>query len=186
MKRWLIAMATFALVAAACTAGGGDDTPSAVDTASGASHEPVTLEMWGAWTGRELKQFNTIFDGFTEKYPWITVNSGGGVNDQKILAAINSGNPPDTVLSFTLDNVGQFCATGAWQDLNPYIEQSDFDVSQFPPSVEVLHELRGEPLRVAVPDGRSRVCTTTPTCSRQRGSTDRRRPLSSCRRTRRS
>ena len=32
MKRWLIAMATFALVAAACTAGGGDDTPSAVDT----------------------------------------------------------------------------------------------------------------------------------------------------------
>ena len=33
MKRWLIAMATFALVAAACTAGGGDDTPSAVDTA---------------------------------------------------------------------------------------------------------------------------------------------------------
>ena len=25
MKRWLVAMATFALVAAACTAGGGDD-----------------------------------------------------------------------------------------------------------------------------------------------------------------
>ena len=61
--------------------------------ASDASHAPVTLEMWGAWTGRELEQFNTIFDGFTEKYPWITVNSIGGVNDQKILAAISAGEP---------------------------------------------------------------------------------------------
>ena len=143
MKRWLIAMATFALVAAACTASGGGDTPSAIDTGSGASHAPVTLEMWGAWTGRELKQFNKIFDGFTEKYPWITVNSTGGVDDQKILAAINAGDPPDTVLSFTLDSVGQFCATGAWQDLNPYIEQSGFDVSQFPPSVEVYTSYAG-------------------------------------------
>jgi multiple sugar transport system substrate-binding protein len=145
MKRWLIAMATFVLVAAACTAGGSgsSDAPSAIDTGSGASHAPVTLQMWGAWTGRELQQFNKIFDGFTKKYPWITVNSVGGVNDQKIIAAINAGNPPDDVLSFTLDSVGQFCASGAWQDLNPYIEQSGFDVSQFPPSVEAYTTFAG-------------------------------------------
>ena len=144
MKRWLIAMTTFVLVTAACTAGGGSsDAPSAVDTGSGASHAPVTLQMWGAWTGRELRQFNKIFDGFTAKYPWITVNSVGGVNDQKIIASINAGNPPDAVLSFTLDSVGQFCASGAWQDLNPYIEQSGFDVSQFPPSVEAYTSFAG-------------------------------------------
>jgi hypothetical protein len=79
----------------------------------------------------------------SSKYPWITVNSVGGVNDQKIIAAINAGNPPDTVLSFTLDSVGQFCASGAWQDLNPYIEQSGFDVSQFPPSVEAYTSFAG-------------------------------------------
>ena len=101
MKRWLIAMATFALVAAACTAGGGGDAPSAVDTGSGVSHAPVELEMWGAWTGRELRQFNQIFDGFMEKYPWITVKSVGGVGDQKIVAAINSGEPPDVRDSLT-------------------------------------------------------------------------------------
>ena len=95
MKRWLIAMTTFVLVTAACTAGGGSsDAPSAIDTGSGASHAPVTMQMWGAWTGRELQQFNKIFDGFTEKYPWITVNSVGGVNDQKIIAAINAGTRP--------------------------------------------------------------------------------------------
>ena len=64
--------------------GGSSDAPSAIDTGSGASHAPVTLQMWGEWTGRELRQFNKIFDGFTQKYPWITVNSVGGVNDQKI------------------------------------------------------------------------------------------------------
>jgi multiple sugar transport system substrate-binding protein len=144
MKRLLVTVATFALIAAACTASGGDDeAPSPVDTASSASNEPVTLEIWGAWTGRELKQFNQIFDGFTEQYPWITVKSTGGVNDQKIIASINSGSPPDVVLSFTLDNVGQFCESGAWQDLNPYIEQSGFDISQFPASVEAYTSFAG-------------------------------------------
>ncbi len=47
------------------------------------------------------------------------------------------------MLSFTLDSVGQFCASGAWQDLNPYIEQSGFDVSQFPPSVEAYTSFAG-------------------------------------------
>ena len=65
MKRWLVAMATFALVAAACTAGGGDDAPSAIDTGAAASHEPVTIEMWGAWTSKaELQEFDKIFAGF--------------------------------------------------------------------------------------------------------------------------
>ena len=135
MKRWLIAIVTFALVAAACTASSSSNPPSAVDTGSGTSHTPVTITIWGAWTGRELQQFNQIFKGFTQKYPWITVKSVGGVDDPKIIAAINSGSPPDVVLSFTLSSVGQFCASGAWQDLNPYIQQSGFDVSQFPDSV---------------------------------------------------
>jgi multiple sugar transport system substrate-binding protein len=143
MRRLVVMFATLALLAAACTSGGEDTTASVIDTGSDASHEPVVLEIWGAWTGRELDQFNKIFDGFTEKYPWITVESKGGVNDQKIIAAINSGTPPDVVLSFTLDSVGQFCESGAWQDLNPYIEQSDFDVSQFPSSVEAYTSFAG-------------------------------------------
>jgi multiple sugar transport system substrate-binding protein len=150
MKRWLIAMTTFVLVTAACTAGGGSsDAPSAIDTGSGVSHAPVTLEMWGAWTGTELRKYNKIFEGFTEKYPWITVNSVGGVNDQKIIAAINASDPPDAVLSFQLDSVGKFCESGAWQDLNPYIEQTGFDVSQFPSSVEAYTSFGGS--RCALP-----------------------------------
>ena len=95
MKRWLIAMATFALVAAACTAGDSTDTPSVVDTASGASHEPVTLEMWTAWTSKaEIEDFDQVIAAFEEAYPWITVNTVKNVNDTKLLAAINSGTSP--------------------------------------------------------------------------------------------
>ena len=135
MKRWLVAIATFTLVAAACTAGGGDDAPSAIDTGAAASHEPVTIEMWSAWTSKaELQDFDKIFAGFEEAYPWITVKSVGNVDDTKQLAAINSGTPPDAMLSFSFDNVGKFCQSGAWQDLTPYMEATNFDLSQFPAS----------------------------------------------------
>jgi multiple sugar transport system substrate-binding protein len=137
MKRWLVALATFTLVAAACTAGGGDDAPTAIDTGAEASHEPVTIELWSAWTSKaELEDFDKIFAGFEEAYPWITVKSVGNVDDTKMLAAINSGKPPDAALSFSLDNIGKFCQSGAWQDLSPFMEQTDFDNSEFPDVVE--------------------------------------------------
>jgi multiple sugar transport system substrate-binding protein len=130
MKRLLAVVSVLAVMAGACTASGGSDTPATINPS--ASHAPVTIEIWGAWTGRELKQFNEIFTGFEAKYPWITVKSVGGVGDQKIIAAINSGTPPDVALSFTPDNVGQFCSSGAWQDLKPYMDQTGFDLSQIP------------------------------------------------------
>jgi multiple sugar transport system substrate-binding protein len=119
------------MVAAGCTAG----TPESSGSSGDGSREPVTITIWGAWTGRELKQFNQIFGPFEERYPWITVKSVGGIEDPKILAAIRSGKPPDVVLSFGLDSVGEFCATGAWQDLTPFIEADNLDLSQFPESV---------------------------------------------------
>jgi multiple sugar transport system substrate-binding protein len=134
MKRPRVLMAVMCaalVVAAACTAGGEDEEPQTLDR-DAENQEPVTIEIWGAWTGRELRQFNKIFDGFTEEYPWITVDSRGGVGDDQIIAAINSGKPPDVVLSFSLDSVGKFCSTGAWVDLKSYMEEDNFDSSQFP------------------------------------------------------
>ena len=80
MKRWLVALVTFALVSAACTAGGSDDEPS-INADASASHEPVTIEMWSAWTSKaELEDFDKIFASFEEAYPWITVKSVGNVD----------------------------------------------------------------------------------------------------------
>jgi multiple sugar transport system substrate-binding protein len=123
-----------AVFAVACTAG--SKAPTATSGSQGGSEQPVTITIWSEWTAkREIDAFNKIFSSFEQRYPWITVKSVTGVNDTKIIAAINSGAPPDVVLSFSLDNVGKFCQSGAWQDLTPFIQSDKLDLSQFPKSV---------------------------------------------------
>jgi multiple sugar transport system substrate-binding protein len=137
-SRTLSALIGLVLLGVACTAGGGTTQQSSAPPTinPSVSHEPVTITMWSEWTSkRELKTFNQIFDGFQKQYPWITVKSVGGLTDDKILAAISGGNPPDAVLSFGLDNVAKFCISGAWSDLTPFIQQDNLDLSQFPDAV---------------------------------------------------
>lgn len=132
-------LAAFALLASACTAGGGEDEPPpqpSVD--AGSEQEPVTITIWGEWTGREYKDWIRIYDRFEELYPWITVEPKGGINDNKLTAAINAGNPPDAILSFGVDNVGKWCESGAWMDLSPYITSENPEIgidmaATFPP-----------------------------------------------------
>lgn len=116
------------LGAAACTAGGGGSTSPPSVNVSAASNKPVTITIWTPWTGREYRQWRSIFAGFETQYPWISVETVPGVVDNKVVAAINSGSPPDVVESFTTDNVGKFCSSGAFQDLGPYIQQDGLDL----------------------------------------------------------
>ncbi len=131
MRRTLgVAVAVFALVAAACSSGGDSSSASAVDTTS---HAPTTLKITGEWTGEECTKWQSIFPAFEQAYPWATVDAVCNVNDDKAIKQINAGNSPDVVMSFGVDNVGLFCDSGAWQDLNPFIQGGDgIDMSQFP------------------------------------------------------
>jgi len=80
---------------------------------------------------------STDFESFQDEYPWITlkITPGLGENDDKVLAAIRAGNPPDAVMSWSLDSVGKVCQTGAWEDLKPFIDETGLDTGQFPASV---------------------------------------------------
>jgi multiple sugar transport system substrate-binding protein len=142
MKRSMILLAVVGLIAAACTAGTEDaETPDDVGasptTEATGSPEPVTLEMWIPFSAdHEVAGVQQVFDRFHQAYPWITVNVTTGVeDDQVVLAAIRAGNPPDAVMSWSLDDLAAFCDTGAWQDLSPFMEAAGFDDSVFPPSV---------------------------------------------------
>ena len=42
------------------------------------------------------------------------VKTVGGISDDKIVTAIRGGNAPDIAQSFSTDNTGSFCASGAW------------------------------------------------------------------------
>ena len=133
MRRRLIGLAVLALLAAACTAGGGSSGPvQTVDP--NANHAPVTLTVWSDFSARELGVVTNGLKLATKKYPWLTVKHVGSKDDQAIQRAINGGTPPDVAISFTPDNAARYCATGAWQDLNPYLQSSKVDKNQIWPA----------------------------------------------------
>ena len=85
---------------------------------------PVTLTFWSPFSARELEVMNAGLKKFHQKYPWITVKSVGAITADKLTAAIHAGNPPDVASMFETDNLGAFCNSGAWQDLNDYIDRT--------------------------------------------------------------
>src|SRR5215217_4752653 len=137
-----IAMATaaallLALGAGAC-GGTGDDGDS--DKAAGAPAakpdklEPAEITLWVGFTQRELKVFKDAVEVFEAKNPGITVKVVGGITDDKIVAASRGGKAPDVAQSFSADNSGAFCSSGAWIDLGPYMERDGISDDIFPPA----------------------------------------------------
>ena len=151
MRRIATAFALMtALALVAC--GGGGDSKSSTQSAAGSSttsHEPVTITLWNGFTERELGVIKQAVADFHGSHPWITVKVVGGVNDDKIIAAIRGGNAPDVAQSFTADNTGLFCSSGGWIDLKPYMDKSKIDAGMFPQAVQTYTEYQGK--RCALP-----------------------------------
>ena len=124
MRRSLLVVLTLACTLTALTTG--------VAPTAAADHKPVTITFWSAYTARELKDYQQAFVGFHQKYPWITVKGTGNIQDDKIIAAINGGSAPDALLSFSPNNTGKFCSSGAWTNLNDRIKADKLDLSIFP------------------------------------------------------
>ena len=131
---------------AAC---GGGDSGSSGEAQTFDKNEPATVTVWSGFTKRELGVFNQNIAAFEKKYPNVTVDSVGGINDDKIIAAIRGGNAPDVALSASADNTGAYCGSGAWIDLAPYIERDKVDVNQFPKAVRYYTQFEGT--RCAMP-----------------------------------
>jgi multiple sugar transport system substrate-binding protein len=123
---------TLMLVAAACTASGGNANPPPTFNPS-ASHAPVTVTVWSFYTNPEYKQYNQVLDMFHQQYPWITVDHVGNKSLQNIQQAINSGTPPDVALEQGPDDSAKYCSSGAWVDLNPYLQADHITVSSIVP-----------------------------------------------------
>ncbi|MEV0668366.1 ABC transporter substrate-binding protein [Actinomadura luteofluorescens] len=139
-----VAAAAGLALAAGCTAGG---DRSGQGPASG---EKQTIEVWHGWSAsHEVKAFQDAVAGFNKAHPNITVKLVNGQTDDRITNAIRGGNPPDVVSSFTTDSVGQWCRSGAWQDLSPHIAKSGLDLNQFPRAVRSYTEYKGT--RCAMP-----------------------------------
>ena len=111
--------------------------------------EPANISIWTPFVDPELKTFKAVVADFEKSHPGIHVKVVGGTNDDKIVAAIRGGNAPDVAQSFTSDNTGAFCPSGAWIDLAPYMKQDGVNDSVFPEAPRDYSKFEGT--RCALP-----------------------------------
>jgi len=138
-------LAAAAVLAAACGGSGSSSSsssgsaPTASAAASGSAAEkplaPATVTLWVGFTQRELKIIKGVVARFEQANPGVKVKTIGGISDDKIVAAIRGGNAPDIAQSFSTDNTGSFCGSGAWTDLGPRMKADGLSTDQFPPAV---------------------------------------------------
>src|ERR1700761_59943 len=97
-----VLVGALALAVDACGGGGGgtDSASSGGTPARFDASKPVTLTVWSGFTGRELGVWNKVLAGFHAAHPNVTIKSVGNIDNDKIVAAIRGGNPPDVALSF--------------------------------------------------------------------------------------
>ncbi|WP_413757275.1 ABC transporter substrate-binding protein [Streptomyces sp. MMBL 11-3] len=142
----LAASASVALLATGCTGSSG----------SGASDDPnaeATITFWHGWSApAEVKAIQENIARFEKAHPNIQVKVVGNINDDKLNQALRAGGSkgPDVVSSFTTSNVGKFCSSGAFADLEPFIEKSELDLDAIIPK-PMLEYTQFEGTRCALP-----------------------------------
>ncbi|MFL5995064.1 MAG: extracellular solute-binding protein, partial [Streptomyces sp.] len=134
------------LVTTACT---GQSSSGAEDDAS----KETTINFWHAWSAdSEVAGVKALVAGFEKAHPNIHVNVVGNMTDDKINQALRTGGDkaPDVISSFTTNNVGKFCSSGALVDLNPFFKKSGIDPdTTFPAAMNQYTQFDGD--RCAAP-----------------------------------
>ena len=142
----VVLLAAVALVLAAVVAGTTRSSAQARSTASGATK----LTVWVGWSaGTELISFKKLVKEYDQQHSDVDINVVGGINDNKIIAALRAGNAPDVVSSFSSQNVGIYCPSGGWVDLAPYLQKDHINVNIFPAASRYYTQYKGK--RCALP-----------------------------------
>ena len=135
------AAAGLALLATGCSSSG--DTATA-PSSSAPAKLTGTVTFWHFFTDREAKAIQSAVDAFTAANPGVKVDVKSGQDDEKTIQAIAAGQPIDVVLSYSTDQIGKFCSTGAWKDLTPYVERDKVDLNQIPKVVRDYTQFEGK------------------------------------------
>ena len=122
-RRWLVSalvVGALAVVAAGC--GGDDNGGGGVE---GSSDITGNLSVMAIWGGDEQDSFQAVIDGFTAKYPNVTVKyTSGGDNLAPLLStAVKGGNPPDLAAVGQPGLMQGFVEQGAIQPIDQLRQQ---------------------------------------------------------------
>jgi multiple sugar transport system substrate-binding protein len=141
------ALAVALAVALAGCGGGSSDGSS--DVPPKASKPTGEVTFWHFFTGREADAIQSVVDDFEKANPDVKVVVKTGQDDEKMRQAIAAGKGPDVGLSYSTDIVGNFCSSGAWDDLKPWIDRDKVDLNALLPVVRSYTEYDGT--RCAMP-----------------------------------
>jgi multiple sugar transport system substrate-binding protein len=129
-----------ALVVSGCSSSG---KPAAVPSSVAPSKLSGTVTFWHFFSGREATAIQSAVDDFVKANPGVKVIVKSNQSDDKTLQAISAGQPIDVVLSYSTDQIGKFCSSGAWKDLGAYIKRDNVDLNQIPQTVRDYTEFKG-------------------------------------------
>ncbi|WP_202442815.1 MULTISPECIES: ABC transporter substrate-binding protein [unclassified Streptomyces] len=123
---------------------------------AGATDDPTkdtTINFWHAWSApNEVAAVKSLVAGFEKAHPNIHVHIVGNMTDDKINQALRTGggDAPDVISSFTTNNVGKFCSSGALIDLDPFLKKAGIDpATTFPKAMNEYTRFDGD--RCTVP-----------------------------------
>jgi multiple sugar transport system substrate-binding protein len=145
----LAAAVLLALGVGACGGTGDSQDSDGAPVAKGTKLEPADITLWVGFTQRELNVIKDAVKEFEAENPQVKVKVVGGINDDKIIAASRGGKAPDVAQSFSADNAGAFCGSGAWVDLKPYMDRDGVSDDIFPPAPRSYTQFEGT--RCALP-----------------------------------
>src|ERR1700750_661316 len=123
---------------------GGSGSSNGAKSSGGNSTAQVTLKVWVGWSARELSVFKGVVADYHKLHPNVTVDVTGGINDNKIVAAIRAGSAPDVVSSFNSYNVGVYCGTGGWIGLSPFLKQGALPTTDVPAATNYYTQYSGK------------------------------------------
>ncbi|MFD8839661.1 ABC transporter substrate-binding protein [Streptomyces griseofuscus] len=145
-KAALALAASAVLLTAACT---GQSDAGATDDPT----KDTTINFWHAWSApNEVAAVKSLVAGFEKAHSNIHVHIVGNMTDDKINQALRTGggDAPDVISSFTTNNVGKFCSSGALIDLDPFLKKAGIDPARtFPKAMNEYTRFDGD--RCTVP-----------------------------------
>ncbi|MCA0215902.1 MAG: ABC transporter substrate-binding protein [Actinobacteria bacterium] len=138
-RHLVAAIAASALLLTGCAA---SDAGTTIDPTAPSELEG-TVSFWHFFSDREADVIQSVVDDFEAANPKVTVEVHSGQDDEKLRKAIAAGSDVDLGLSYSTDIVGNFCDSGAFRDLGPYIDRDKVDLGQFSDTVRSYTEFNG-------------------------------------------
>ncbi len=156
MRRYaaVLAVAFVGLAVGACGGSSGSGSSSGSGGgSSGPPHyngKPVTIRFWHPFTERQAAVMNSVIADFHKFYPNNHRQEPRRDHRRQDRRGDSWRQPPDLTMSQSADNLGEYCGTGAWINLGPYISRDHINLNVVPAAVRGYTEFNGD--RCALPD----------------------------------